>query len=209
MSTESDFVDDSIPRELRDLCPPVCVECDYSLVGLPMGARCPECGAQSDPQVITLCGWSPESIATARSGQLAWYIVAAVIFGMVVSRDLSRPRRSTLIVLGLLVLFPLLKLFRRWFAGADPRMPVRLRLSPDGFEQRMGSGPLKLASWDSRMVAQIKHGRGRQQSLRVTWAPGQFVMTTNSRPINFDFDSDPHDALVLAAQVQQWINNRS
>jgi hypothetical protein len=209
MSTGSGQVDETLPATLRALCPPVCVECDYSLVGLPAETNCPECGARCNPHTITLCGWSPLSLATARRGQMTGYVVAAVLFATLIARDLIWLRRTsemTLVILGLLILYPLFQIFRRWFLGVDSHRPMRLRLCRDGFEQRLGPGKLKLTRWDPRMVVKLSVGARGHHSLVVTWSPASFVLTTKSQLINFDFDSDPNVARLLAAQLQQWIN---
>ena len=209
MSTDSGPVDDLIPAELRKLCPPLCVGCDYSLVGLPPGARCPECGTASERNMVTLRGWSPTSITTARKRQLPWFILLIVFFAVLVIVNNSGTRRSvaSFVWLACFVLLPLWQLLQRWWSGVDSVTPVRLRVGPNGFEQRLGPGKLNFTPWDRRMVARVKVGPKGRHSLIVKWARSHFVLTTTTQPINFEFDSDPMAAYVLEAVIEDWIRH--
>jgi hypothetical protein len=201
-------VEDPISAALRELCPPVCVECDYSLVGLPPGARCPECGAESNLGVLTLRGWSPGSIATMRPGrmmtQIGIIVALAVIYGAMVTR-----RRSPvfmLIYFVAMMIWPVTQLLLHWLRGGEARAPVRLRLCSAGFDQRLGPGRLKLVPWDPRMQTQLNLGSTGRHRLIVRWPVGSFVLTTRSHLVTFDFDGDAQQAQLLAAQIRGWIS---
>ena len=203
---------DAIPSVLRELAPPVCVECDYSLIGLPQGTRCPECGLPNDPSIITVQGWSNESVATMRPRDL-WVdvistgaVVAWLIVSGVTIRWQSLPIPVVLIG-GFWLVRNMLPLFRRWNLSADAAFPVQLRLGAHGFEQRLGPGLLKLTRWHRHMRLSMHIRKRGLQWLRVRWAMHHYARTLKSDLIDFQFETSVQQARALQRQIERWITH--
>ncbi len=61
----------------------ICPNCGYSLVGLPEGGKCPECGRENDQDEIVLYGWGRgyrEHLGNARGARMWWLLVILAFF---------------------------------------------------------------------------------------------------------------------------------
>jgi hypothetical protein len=212
MSTDYGPVDDPIPTKVRQRCPPVCVQCEYLLYGLSADARCPECGAEIDLSVITIDGWSANSLPTMRprtliliGGALVLYLLLFISDTGVIHRgfDIMSSPLFAMILAGLLVVAGIA--IRFWFSSGPASVPVRLRLSPKGFEQRTGPGPLKLTPWRPTMLVSALDERKGRQSLYVAWSGSRFLPRIRQYPIAFEFNADAAMAKQLQVLVENWI----
>jgi hypothetical protein len=196
---------------LRELLPPVCAVCDYSLVGLPPDTRCPECGAQHNSSVVTIMGWGKaggaNNIANLRNSDLMLAILVAVFLSGWWSFEVYEGRGHevpTVFVATYVGWFGWM-LYRRWMLVPPGSVaPARLRVGPAGYEQRLGPGPLRLRPWNCRMRVRMDSRKGGKHALIVRWAiPLRF---SANDPIAFEFNADAEVALALQSQIRQWIN---
>jgi hypothetical protein len=209
----------SPPRErdeltnLRQALPPVCAECDYSLIGLPPGSRCPECGAPSDANLITIFGWgrgSQASVATMRPRDVVvtMIVVGAICAWWTFEYFEGRGHRFPTAFIVIYAAWFVTLLMRRWMlVPAGSAAPMRLRLSPAGFEQRLGPGPLKLTPWHRDMLTDLEIGGTTRHTLGVRWRAFSFHFS--STLIGIEFDSDPQIARQVRSLIVQWIDAAS
>jgi hypothetical protein len=207
VTSDDDPLDEPLPAKVRERCPPVCVQCDYSLIGLPAGSRCPECGAEIDESVISLQGWSPRSWATMRPREIALFSGAIVVMLFFSFAESGHVLESLPLLLAVVVFLGItgFSFVRYWLSSPDSSMPVRLRLSPKGFEQRIGPGPLKLMPWRREMLVMTRDRKRGRHSLHVKWTARRFLRRTEKYPIAFEFDADPVVARLLKVQIENWI----
>jgi hypothetical protein len=197
-----------MPDALSDLAPPQCCQCGYSLIGLPSDTVCPECGTPAQPDVISLSGWwvgDQANLATMRPARFVFNLaVLSAVIGWILYRH--GWRRPTLVgFVGVAWLASVVwQVWRRYeqSEGGDP--PVRLRISPRGFEQRLGPGPLKLRPWRRKYRVHLRT-RGTRHTLWVGPPFLSFRLSSSANPIYFQFESSEAVAIDLAEQVRQWI----
>ncbi|MFI5380458.1 MAG: hypothetical protein ACHRHE_14260 [Tepidisphaerales bacterium] len=124
-------------RRLDEVRPPtslstvVCPNCGYSLRGLPGEGTCPECGRVYDQSELILYGFGRgghASPANAKSSRLVWVLVAPVIWGLMLLRQMwvvgGWDYLGCFWVLGLLT--TLYALARRWNSNHPGLIQVRL-----------------------------------------------------------------------------------
>lgn len=199
-------VQDPIDPPLRSLCPRVCVQCDYTLAGLPLGGHCPECGLVEDPSVLTVTGWDRPPFSKLsqqqRSLTLVYSVLAAayLFYMFVIERSDSIFEFAWVAIVVGPIVYPPIMAFIQSVSGP----PRRLRFNAKGFERRIGPGPLKLHPWELGYRAQIEEYGPTLWQFATRWA-GEPGLRPRKRVIWIYIDSTREQATLLSSQINRWI----
>jgi hypothetical protein len=187
---------------IDEVASPICAQCDYSLIGLPPGAKCPECGTPIDCSIISLRGWGSTGLASVRPAGMAWILMLnLLIVGLWLIQRWKGSHPPSLFMAFVLILSAF-QLFRRWSYVTDQDAPLRLRLSAKGFEQRLGPGPLNLTPWHKDVIFSTEIGKKREHRILINWRFSSLHLL--EKPIDFHFNSESQPAQALRDQIALW-----
>jgi hypothetical protein len=188
-----------LPASLR---PRACPQCDYRFDGLPDGVACPECGFARDAFLVVLRGvgstlGKPTPRAWSQTDRIALVVlVIGVAVGVVAAMISGNTTAAAALTatLGLLVL-------GGYSALLGQPHPDTLVLTPVGYAQRRGAGPIDLRPYPPREQVQMTHdGRGFA-SIGFTRPLAGRLLTSDH---TFCFECDAEQFLHLFRCVEAW-----
>jgi hypothetical protein len=201
----SSAIEPHLPESLRlKLCP----DCGYSLTGLPVEGQCPECGFKYHSDIIVLYGWATgphASVANARPWRAAWLAFPALLY-ILLQLLIGTPRSyplSFIIICGAWVVPLAYGLWRRSRSIAEKMPPTQLRLQPDGFAQRDGSGPPPLTLWQPNQEVAIAHNIRLQVNVKREPKPW-WKFVKNEFLVQFECEAPPETANDLRETLERW-----
>ncbi len=183
-----------------------CPECGYLLTGLPEQGICPECGSAYDPEMIVLYGWGAGKQATLSairwrsvSWRLAWSLLS-VLPQIAVLLFVGVNTFGVLLVMGFFALDGMW-VYRRWRIGQQTPRPAQLRLTPEGFAQRVGTGKVRLQPWTRS--TRIFVTRKTPRLYRIRQERPFFAMSMRST-IDVEIECDAATAERIKERIHLW-----
>lgn len=187
-------------ESLRETVPTVCAACDYSQQGLPPGTACPECGVVNEADVIQIAGWRRPPFFTW--GIKGW-LLASVVGGyllVTVWHQFYSTRQSIEDWGSLLLMLALYGYLFSWFFRSRP--PLRLRLSPRGWEVVEKRSLVRLRRWEPALPAKVEWIKGGLCRLRIDW---KTPTMSNAGTQTFCFAAE----LAQAEAVKDYIDSQT
>ncbi len=211
MSETSDNQNQVADPSRLDRCP----ECGYSRSGLPEQGLCPECGARYDTsQLIVLYGWSLEN-PLGVGGWARFALAQVLLWGSLLSLQTLLTylhiHISFWVAYGAassLICLVEYWCIRRWLRSNERTGPDQLHLSPEGFGWRTGYGPCRLQPWQDSQYLRIKPRRRQLRRLEIITPHQVNPQYSGHVWLRFDFKADAANAQSIAAQVEQWRQER-
>lgn len=187
-----------------------CGQCGYSLRGLPETGRCPECGTEYLPGQMLLFGWACGNLANVAnsSAMTALWLLSPLSLYAVLWLQLSGIPELRLILMlpPVLLLLPLAVLAYRLRGHGSA--PVQLRLSPAGFAQRDGLGPVAWEAWNPSYRVVVCRLRGRRYRISIE-GPDSYEPRIHMTFVDFAFDAEPDMAEHVRKLIEHWGEGRA
>lgn len=183
-----------------------CPDCGYLLTGLPGQGICPECGFAYRPDMIVLYGWGAgkrATLSTIRWRSVSWRllwsmlsILPQIIMLLFVGANLY----GLLLVMGFLAVDGTW-VYRRWRVGQETPRPAQLRLMPEGFAQRVGTGKVKLRPWTRSTRVFVTRKKPPVYRIREEIV---FFRLSMRPVIDVEIECDAETAERIKGRIKQW-----
>jgi hypothetical protein len=190
---------------------PLCGNCGYLLTGLPTCGICPECGEGYREDQIVLVGWAtgPQASTATASPKRVWRVALVSSGWLLINGTISLfehhivPASASF---GAMAVMQGWLLYRRQALIDSHGGTCHLRLSPVGFAQREGFGPVNLIPWLADLTIALRSERPGIYSLSMS-RPGPGAAYRRGKrqwPISFELECTPEQAEYLTLRIAQF-----
>ena len=189
----------------------LCGNCGYLLTGLPTCGICPECGEDYREDQIVLVGWATGlQVSTATASPKRVWRVALVSSGwLLINGTINLFEHNIGAACGWFGAMAVMQgwlLYRRQSLIDSHGGTCHVRLTPVGFAQREGFGPVNLIPWLADVTIALRPERAGIFSLSMSRpGPGAAYRRGKTQwPISFEFDCTPEQAEHLARRIDRF-----
>jgi hypothetical protein len=194
------------PQVVNPLRLSACIDCGYSLQGLPDAGACPECGTAYDQETVVLHGWargSHANIGNASPRIVLWISLPLALFVTVNVMQFRALHRAPWPLLIPVVMVGLL-LWRRWTSSSPTVLQVHFnRAGCVEIDRTALHVREEFTPWTKLDRIEIDPLDGDRHRLRIGKHPNWFGLAPRLT-VDAEVQCTPEQAAALRARIDGW-----